>query len=316
MKLSELVRFRNHLESVYNTDRIAHETDLSHYNLLAVRNETDNEDFKQQISNLAENLRAIDPLLDHNRSLYKSVVANLNRQIADVSAKFFSGNYDLELRVEEEAVATIRRIRVLEVTDPSLAEELKARIALHSNWRYPALEIGCRDGEWTQYLTASDPLYITDQYRDFIDSTMEQFPPEYQSRLRHYLLRTADLSVLPQNQFSFIFCWNFLNYRSLDTIKEYLKQARELLRPGGVFLFSYNNGDIAQSAGYAENFWMTYVPKSMLIPMCESLGFRVTYSRDCNTSGTAISWIEIQKPGSLATVKAHQVLGELTRITR
>jgi SAM-dependent methyltransferase len=317
MKLSELVQLRTHLESVYNTGSIAHEVDLANFNLLSVRNETADDNFKIQIGKVADNIKTVHAQLEHNRSLYKTLLDNVNSQIAEASAKFFSGNYDLELRVESEAVGIIRRIRTLDV-DTTIREEIKARIALHSSWQYPALEIGCRDGEWTNELVASDPLYIVDYYREFIDSALSNFNPTYQTRLRTYLLKDKDysMSMLPQGQFSFVFCWNLLNYRSLDTVKEYLKSVKELLRPGGVFMFSYNNGDIAQAAGYAENFFMSYIPKSMLMPLCESLGYNIVYSRDNNSSGTALSWIEIQKPGRLSTVKAHQVMGELTKITR
>ena len=74
------------------------------------------------------------------------------------------------------------------------------------------------------------------------------------------------MSELPQNQMGFVFCWNFLNYCSLDTIKEYLKEVKNVLRPGGIFMFSYNDGDRSGGAGMAENFFMSYMPKSMLIP--------------------------------------------------
>jgi hypothetical protein len=45
-----------------------------------------------------------------------------------------------------------------------------------------------------------------------------------------------------------------------------------------------------------------------LAPMIESLGFEVVSSADYLPS---TSWIEIRKAGTLSTVKAHQVLGEI-----
>ena len=73
-------------------------------------------------------------------------------------------------------------------------------------------------------------------------------------------------------------------------------------------LFTYNNCDIPAAAGYAENYFMSYVPKSMLIPLCESLGFEVVQTQDFEP---AVSWIELKKPGTLTTVKASQALGEI-----
>ena len=314
MKLSELVQLRTHLESVYHTDLIANEVDIVNVNLSAVKDETNSIDFKNQIGHLITDLVSTHSILTRNQKIYQSLISEINQAITEESRKFLIDNYELELKVEHEAVGRIRSIRVLDIKE-SLEEEIKFRIGFHSSWQYPALEIGCRDGEWTRYLVASDPLYIIDHYRDFIDSTLENFTPEYQKRLRPYLVHDHNLSELPQGQMGFVFCWNFLNYRSLDTVKEYLKSVKELLRPGGVFMFSYNNGDIAQSAGYAENYWMSYIPKSLLVPLCESLGLEIVYSRDSGAEGgTSISWIEVRKPGTLTTVKAHQVLGEIKSI--
>jgi SAM-dependent methyltransferase len=176
---------------------------------------------------------------------------------------------------------------------------------------YPALEIGCRDGEWTKFLIASDPLYLTDAHQEFLDSAVKDYPPEYQRRVRSYLVDNDDYSILPKNQFNFIFSWNNFNYKSLDTLKQTLKQIYTLLRPGGVFMFSYNNGDLPAGAAYAENYFMSYMPKSLVIPMCQMLGFEIVYSEDHEP---AFSWIEIRKPGELKTSKAHQVMGEIKEL--
>jgi hypothetical protein len=82
------------------------------------------------------------------------------------------------------------------------------------------------------------------------------------------------------------------------------------LRPGGVFLFSYNDGDTPNGMGMAENFGQSYLPKSLLIPTCQGVGLEVVaeYSPEAN-----VHWLEVRKPGVLHTVKAHQVLGKIQR---
>jgi predicted methyltransferase len=94
-------------------------------------------------------------------------------------------------------------------------------------------------------------------------------------------------------------------------MKQYLKQIYAAMRPGGIFMFSYNDGDTPAGAGMAENFAQTYMPKSMLKPLCESVGFDIDGEFDFETN---ISWLEVKKPGQLQTVKAHQVLGEINPI--
>lgn len=88
-------------------------------------------------------------------------------------------------------------------------------------------------------------------------------------------------------------------------------QAYQWLRPGGTILFTYNNADLGVGAAYAENMYMSYVPRSMLVPLCESFGFELIDHRDYEPN---ISWIEFRKPGTLSTVKCSQALGEIKYI--
>jgi len=235
-------------------------------------------------------------------------INEINDRITELSHKLFADSFVIESsQVDIDFVRANRKISLPE----DMEQTVKQRILLYTNWRYPALEIGCRDGEWTQYLVAADPLYITDTFTEFLDNANSQFPGAYQNRLRKYQLKNYDFSALPKNQFAFVFSWGHFNFLSLDTTGQILKQLRELMRPGGVFLFSYNDGDTPQGAGMAENMAQTYLPKSLLIPTCESLGFEIL--NDANL-GPNVTWLEIKKPGTLHTVKAHQVLGEVKRI--
>lgn len=185
---------------------------------------------------------------------------------------------------------------------------LLSRIYQFCTYKYPALEIGCRDGEFTKFLTASDPLYIADVHQEFLNKALETFPSEYSGRVRKYLVKDHMITGLPENQFGFIFSYNFFNYLSFDSIKQLMIQAYRWLRPGGTILFTYNNADLGVGAAYAENMYMSYVPRSMLIPLCESIGFDLVDHRDYEPN---VSWVEFRKPGTLTTVKASQSLGEI-----
>jgi SAM-dependent methyltransferase len=186
------------------------------------------------------------------------------------------------------------------------------RINLYSNWKYPALEIGCRDGDWTKLLVASDPLYVADVFPEFLTSAVSQFPESYQGRVRKYLIHDFyKIDNLPKNQFGLIFSFNFFNYLSIDSIKQLLINAMEWLRPGGIIIFTYNNADISTSAGLAESYFMTYVPESILVPMAESIGFETIATYNLEPSH---SFIEFKKRGTLQSIKASQALGEIKSI--
>jgi SAM-dependent methyltransferase len=308
MGLYKLVELRERLKSVYDTSVISAGIDTVSAQLCGTNSTVDDPEFNNIIVDLNLDLQRMHSALTINHSKYASLIDRINQAIAAESSKFFNYNYKIELKYD--AIEEVRTVRVMPLSDEVQSIVLN-KINLYTNWKYPALEIGCRDGEWTKYLVAADPLYIVDHFREFTESATRDFTEEYQRRIRTYLIQEHDMSALPQNQMGFIFCWNFLNYRSLDTVKEYLKEVKNLLRPGGVFMFSYNDGDRPGGAGMAEGFFMSYIPRSMLIPLCESLGYEIVADEARDRS---VSWLEIRKPGTLETVKAHQVMGEIKHI--
>jgi SAM-dependent methyltransferase len=308
MALYDLVTLKTRLQSI--------STSASLERLVELRNTIDS--IKIQIPVLDQKHKDyIDNLVAHYDQVINMVrqptqdsqehIELINNQINALTQQLFANNYELEeLTGGVDGIRNNRRIYVSEETE----QTIKQRILFYTNWRYPALEIGCRDGDWTQYMVAADPLYVIDPYKEFLDSTLGKFTPEYQRRLRTYQLHKHNLSVLPERQFSFIFSWGYFNYVSLDTMKQYLKQIFTLLRDGGVFMFSYNDGDTPAGAGMAENWAQTYMPKSLLLPLAESIGYEVEQSHNMDTN---IHWVELKRPGTLSTIKAHQVLGEIKR---
>jgi SAM-dependent methyltransferase len=311
MHLHDLVTLRKALTQNLVTDRVVSELFnlRTHLSNIKVQVPVLDEESVDYLGNLVD---YYDSMIDQINKPVEDLEQRLqiiDQQISELTHKLFAGNYELEERYGSvDFVRNSRRIFVR----TEVEEVIKQRIMLHSSWKYPALEIGCRDGEWTQYMVAADPLYIMDRHTEFLDSTNSKFPEAYQRRLCKYPLIDHDLSELPVNQMNFVFSWGYFNYVSLDTMKQYLKQAYSVLRPGGIFMFSYNDGDTPAGAGMAENFAQTYMPKSMLVPLCESLGFEISQEFDFDTN---ISWLEIRKPGELQTVKAHQVMGEIKKIT-
>lgn len=305
MKLNELVRLRNQLRQSLNISIIQSEIED---NCVRLQNLTENvdQDILDKISYLSGRHIQHCRLFEEDIAHLSETINFVQGKIDSLSTKFFAENYQLELEyIDAESIRNIRQLAYEE----EFVSKLVQRINLYSNWQYPALEIGCRDGEWTKLLVASDPLYIADFFTEFLTSAVAQFPDLYQSRVRKYLIRDYyKISNLPVNQFGLIFSYNFFNYLSLDSIKQFLTQSLSWLRPGGRIVFTYNNADLPAAASYAETYFMTYVPKSILVPMAESIGFETVFSFDLEP---AFSVIEFKKQGELTTIKASQVLGEI-----
>jgi SAM-dependent methyltransferase len=307
MKLHDLVKLKHLLkDSIYVDDIVNNLTNLQQ-RIQSVNDQMPEmdgvySDFTNELITHYDTVleQAQTPIQDLQKQL-----AEIDTRIANLTHKIFANNYELEMYYG--SVESIRVNRKINCSQ-DIEEIAKQRILLHTSWRYPALEIGCRDGEWTQYLIASDPLYIMDRQKEFLDSANSRFPTGYQNRLRKYQLIDNSLAPLPKNQFSFAFSWGYFNFISLDTMTQFLKEMYQALRPGGVFMFTYNDGDTPSGASLAESFAQSYLPKSLLIPTCQSSGFEI-YAEHDYTPG--VSWLEIRKPGKLSTIKAHQVLGEI-----
>jgi SAM-dependent methyltransferase len=149
------------------------------------------------------------------------------------------------------------------------------------------------------------------QHQELLDATIGTFTEDYQRRICPYLMKGADLSFLPQEQFGFVLVWNYFNYLNMAQIQQHLESMLKILRPGGVLMFSYNNADTVIGARMAENNIMSYAPYSLIFPLLQHLGLAIIrhQQRDSN-----VSWFEVRRPGVLTTIKSGQVLGELRAV--
>ena len=85
-----------------------------------------------------------------------------------------------------------------------------------------------------------------------------------------------------------------------------------LLRPGGVLLFSYTNGNIETSARLVDQQRCCWATDVIIKKMITGLGFEILEFQDLATNDnedTWVSWYEVQKPGELKTVRLNQAMG-------
>ena len=205
-----------------------------------------------QLDEIVKTLADIQSALDKKKE-------QLDLEIATWQNRYFYPDFDCDggWRIGPDGffpdVESERKHRVMEITD-NTASAVRGAIAKYCAWQYPTLELGSGLCEFTKDLVGSDPLYITDCLPELLDEAVAQFNPVYQKRVRPYLIdyRLQDYSKLPQGQFGFVFAWNVLNYYPMPKIIRLLPKIERLLRPGGVFMFSYNNSDRYWGGRYVE----------------------------------------------------------------
>jgi len=228
-------------------------------------------------------------------------------------------------------------------------EIITTKINSYSNWKYPGMLLNVKNKKHIDMMISSDPLYLVYSDQSELDEILENYTNLYRRRLRLYHLVdiTKDIefnyslathlkkiypfseefvdttatkkfdpvaySLLPINQFSLVLCWDTLNYVGLAKIEQYLKVVFELLRPGGTFIFNYNNCDLPNSALRAEKDEMSYSNSRIIKKLSENIGYDPSFT-DLPIEGivnTHVSWAELTKPGKLYSSKAQQVLGEI-----
>lgn len=248
------------------------------------------EDVHQQINNIRT------PLI--------TLVDDINRSIDSLASELLVKNDDEPFKHYHKLNFTMSN---------EIDQVVRSRIHHRADWHFPGMQLGCRNSKYTAELVANDPLYLCDSDLQYIDDVSTPFNDVYNRRLRKYLIANHDLGLLPQNQFGFILSWMLFNYSGLAVIKQYLEQIIKLLRPGGILMFSYNNGDIYSSCQLSEHGGMSWIPKRHIIELASQLGYEVIEFFDLpnNDEVKYVSWVELKKPGELSTVKRSPAMGRI-----
>jgi len=189
---------------------------------------------------------------------------------------------------------------------------LRTRLKNLTDWRLPGMIIRPGVENYIEDMVPLDPLYVVDHSPDLTRPAISKFTPEYQRRLREYIINDwADgpiLAKLPNNQFGTIFAYHYFNHKPMPVICKFLTEFYEKLRPGGTVLMTYNNCDLAYGVVRAEHAWMLYTPRRLIEQHAIDLGFELINAYDGRGD---VSWIEFRKPGDLVSLRGGQTLAKV-----
>jgi len=189
---------------------------------------------------------------------------------------------------------------------------LRARLKNLTDWRVPGMIIHPGIENFIEDMIPLDPLYVVDHHRELMQYAIDKFTPEYQRRLRKYIINDwADgpiLDKLPNNQFGAIFAYHYFNHKPMPIICKFLKEFYEKLRSGGSVLMTYNNCDLAQGVIRSEHVWMLYTPRRLIEQHAKELGFELAHAYDGKGD---VSWLEFRKPGDITSLRGGQTLAKI-----
>jgi len=312
MKLSDLIEHR------YTVERLDTNGTLTEFKKQIDLLINDTISFKSGLDDSQQNLTSSrDKVLIELENFMNNIEAykkELNTLIRAQEIPYIQKSYQLyeESKNDDPEYIIDRFLYKTLIHRDEIKLHFKSRIDINSSWEFPGMFIRPETGELIDTIIACDPLYIVDDYRQLFDSVKRKWTTEFQDRLRYKLLDTQSTKKFkgfPSNQFGLIVALNYFNFIPLDIMKNYFLEIYDLLRPGGVFMFTYNNCDLPGNVRNVEKSMYSYTPGILVESLCTGIGFEIVQSIDYQD--TNVSWLEIKKPGELKSMRGGQALAKI-----
>jgi len=311
MKLSDIVKYLNHLDTL--SVQTAASASVAEVN--KITQIVQSQDI--QIGDTASNLRLIQNSVADLLQQYELKLAQLRQEVQSLieqhEQEYFSNsmdNYQQGMSLDPPAYILARTLNVDAESHALFQSKSKAR----TNWQFPGMVIRPAHNPWMENLVALDPMYLVDTHPDLFAPVTALFTPEYQRRLRYYVIKECTSEKifwnLPQEQFGTVYAFDYFHFKPWEVIKQYLDEIFLLLRPGGSFLFNFNDCDIWRAVALTEHHYCSYIPGRLLRKHALDLGYEI--ATDHHTY-QATSWIELRKPGVLVSIRGGQALAGVFR---
>ena len=95
----------------------------------------------------------------------------------------------------------------------------------------------------------------------------------------------------------------------MEGIQAVMQEVHDLLRPGGVAIFTYNNCEFPPTCRLFEQGKLPYTTWYDINKLLIKLGYNINYHYSVN----GFDWFEVKKPGKLETIKGGQTMGRITQ---
>ena len=309
MKLSQIVAYKNLLDSMTPLETMA----VAHDKLAPILHQVQTSGIQHDYltNKLDQTYRQILSNLDSFDQTIDLVKLELERMIKQLEPPYYVNSHELYKEMTAYDSTEYILNRMMSVDEPGISY-ITGRIQLYSDWKHAGMIIRPGRENWINHLVGCDPLYLVDQSLELLEPSILRFNDQYQRRLRSYKVQESFddniLTQLPDNQFGFCLVYNFFNYKPIEIFKQYLTEIYTKLKPGGTLAFTFNDGDQQGAVELAERNFICYTPGREVMKHIESLGFFVKQQFKISS---ACLWVELQKPGSLTTLRGGQTLAKL-----
>lgn len=309
MTLSSIVGYLNHLDTLGVESAVGVNAELSKISHVIQHSQV-------QFPLLTDELLTIQNQVELDLQQYEQTLCKIRQGVRELITQqepdYFNNSNKLYKSMQHETSEYIlQRIRPI---DPIKKSQLRSRLQTYTDWKYPGLIFRPAHSPWVEDLVALDPMYFVDIREDLISPAVSQFPLEYQRRLRRYVVDEFSgsplLEKLPQQQFGFVYGFDYFNFRPLEIIKQYLSEVFGLLRTGGTFFFNFNDCDQQGGVALTEHHFCCYTPARLIYEYATDLGYEIIHQESIDAAST---WVELKKPGQLTSIRGGQCLAGIFR---
>ena len=309
MKLSEIVRYKNLLDSLSSTSA-AQELLNEVLSMIHVA-EVSSVQVPGAVDQLIRTHEKISQTIDEFEQQFQQLKQSVQNLIEQQEFDYFRNSMDLyNTGYRNDSPEHIKN-RVIKV-DAATSNMIQQRLKLYTSWQHPGMVIRPIHAPYVEDLVACDPMYFVDTSDKLLEPTKSWFNTRYQRRLCRYVIEeySEDPAFinLPIEQFGLIYAFHFFEYRPWPVLQQYLNECFQLLRPGGVLAFTYNNCDLANRVGKVEHYSGCYTPGRMVRAYANELGYETIFDTDDDSN---TSWIELRKPGKFSSIRGGQTLAKI-----
>ena len=309
MKLSGIVRYKNLLDSL--SSRPAAQELLNEISSMINVAEVSSVQIPDAVDQMNQAREQVSLAVEQFEKQFAQLKLSVQNLIEQQEPEYFQNSLHLyNTGYRNDSPEHIEN-RVISV-DTSTSAMIQQRLKLYTSWQHPGMVIRPAHAPYVEDLVACDPMYFVDTSDKLLEPTKSWFNTRYQRRLCRYVIEEYSENPafinLPAEQFGLIYAFHFFEYRPWPVLQQYLKECFELLRPGGVLAFTYNNCDLANRVGKVEHYSACYTPGRMVRAYADELGYDIIFDKD---DAPNTSWMELRRPGIYSSIRGGQTLAKI-----
>jgi hypothetical protein len=309
MKISHLIDYLHKLDTISVPDmQLAHQLQMQDLYVTACYHpEISWESFTQRIQDEKDRF---DSVYQDLGQIIHDLRAAVQREIQDQQQTYYQScinRWENSERQNQQIETAIDRKLEL---DPKKINSIRSLILKYQDWRWPGLILRPGRENFINDMVSLDPLYLVDTKQELLQPALGRFNPVYQNRLCCYEVNENSsplLGMLPQAQFGLVFAYHFFEFRPMGLLDRWLQDIWELLRPGGQFVFTYNDCDTLGGISRFDRGLMSYTPGARIMLQAQTIGFDILDQH----IDEDVSWMVLSRPGNKISLRGSQTLAKV-----